>query len=437
MGFLCGRGGVVLLSRAGTGAALHRRRPSHPGTYWSGPSGSRGRSPGCPTRRRPVLRPGRKTSFTTLGTSTPPRYPPRMIPTVVWGTGNVGRAAIRAVDAHPALELTAVIVHDPAKAGRDAGELAGLGHRLGVTATRDIEAVLAARPAAVVYAASGDIRPDDALADITRAITAGAVVVSPALYPLYDHRSAPPEFRDPVLAAIAEGGGSLFASGVDPGWGNDVLPLLISGLGTTVDAIRCQEIFDYSTYDQPDSVRHLVGMGHPMDYEPMMLMPSIPTMVWGGQIRMMARALGVELDEIRETSQRRALDTTVHTPSMGVFEAGTQGAIRFEVQGVVGGEPRIVIEHVTRIHPSCAPDWPVPPDGGAGAHRVVIEGRPRIEVTVEATDEGENRSAGGNATAVGRLVGAIDWLVAAEPGLYDALDVPLRPAVGRLGRKQP
>ncbi|MEW2040688.1 hypothetical protein AB0885_27060, partial [Streptomyces sp. NPDC005534] len=72
---------------------------------------------------------------------------------------------------------------------------------------------------------------------------------------------------------------------------------------------------------------------------------------------------------------------------------------------------------------------------GDGAHRVIIEGSPRIEVTVEATDEGENRSAGGNATAVGRLVGAVDWLVDAEPGLYDALDVPLRPAVGRLGRK--
>ncbi|MFJ8159636.1 dihydrodipicolinate reductase [Streptomyces sp. NPDC096136] len=360
-----------------------------------------------------------------------------MIPTVVWGTGNVGRAAIRAVEAHPALALTAVIVHNPAKVGRDAGELAGLDRRLGVPATDDIGAVLAARPAAVVYAASGDVRPDEALADITRAVRAGAAVVSPALYPLYDHRSAPPEFRDPVLAAIAEGGGSLFASGVDPGWGNDVLPLLLSGLGTTVDAIRCQEIFDYSTYDQPDSVRHLVGMGHPMEYEPMMLVPSVPTMVWGGQVRMMARALGVELDDIRETSDRRALDTTVTTPSMGVFEAGTQGAIRFEVQGIVAGEPRIVIEHVTRIHASCAPDWPTPPDGGAGAHRVVIEGSPRIEVTVEATDEGGNRSAGGNATAVGRLVGAIDWLVEAEPGLYDALDVPLRPAVGKLGRKRP
>ncbi|MEE1809351.1 NAD(P)H-dependent amine dehydrogenase family protein [Streptomyces sp. BE133] len=358
-----------------------------------------------------------------------------MISTVVWGTGNVGRAAIRAVDAHPALTLTAVLVHNPDKVGRDAGDLGGLDRGLGVAATDDIDSVLAAGPQAVVYAASGDIRPDEALTDIIRAIRGGAVVVTPAVYALYDQLGAPPELRDPVLAAIAEGGGSLFVSGVDPGWGNDVLPLLISGLGTTVDVIRCQEIFDYSTYDQEDSVRYLVGMGQPMDYEPLMLAPTVPTMVWGGQVRLMARALGVELDDIRETLDRRPLETTVSTRTMGEFEAGTQGAVRFEVQGIVEGEPRIIIEHITRIHPSCAPDWPTPPDGD-GAHRVVIEGRPRIEVTVEATDEGENRSAGGNATAVGRLVSAIDWLVGAEPGLYDALDVPLRPAVGRLGRRQ-
>ncbi|MET7634109.1 MULTISPECIES: NAD(P)H-dependent amine dehydrogenase family protein [unclassified Streptomyces] len=358
-----------------------------------------------------------------------------MISTVVWGTGNVGRAAIRAVEAHPTLDLTAVLVHNPDKVGRDAGELAGLGRPLGVVANDDVGAVLATAPRAVVYAASGDIRPDDALADISRAIRAGAVVVTPALYALYDQLGAPPELRDPVLAAIADGGGSLFVSGVDPGWGNDVLPLLISGLGTAVDVIRCQEIFDYSTYDQEESVRYLVGMGQPMEYEPLMLAPTVPTMVWGGQIRLMARALGAELDDIRETLDRRPLDATVSTRTMGSFEAGTQGAVRFEVQGIVGGEPRIVIEHITRIHPSCAPDWPTPPDGD-GAHRVIIEGRPRIEVTVEATDEGENRSAGGNATAVGRLVNAIDWLVNADPGLYDALDVPLRPAVGRLGRRQ-
>ncbi|MFI2228588.1 dihydrodipicolinate reductase [Nocardia testacea] len=356
-----------------------------------------------------------------------------MISTVVWGTGNVGRAAVRAVDAHPELELTAVLVHDPAKAGRDAGELAGLDRSLGVPATTDVDAVLGARPGAVVYAASGDIRPDDALADIVRAVGGGAVVVTPALYALYDQRGAPPEVREPVLAAIETGGGSLFVSGIDPGWGNDVLPLLVSGLGSVVEVVRCQEIFDYSTYDQPDSVRYLVGMGQPMDQVPPMVAPTIPTMVWGGQVRLMARALGVELDEIRESVQRLPLETTVETATMGKFEAGTQGAMRFEVQGIVAGEPRIVVEHITRIHPSCAPGWPAPPNG-EGAHRVIIEGRPRIEVTVEATDEGGNYAAGGNATAVGRLVGAIDWLVTAGPGLYDALDVPLRPAAGKLGR---
>lgn len=349
-----------------------------------------------------------------------------MIATVVWGTGNVGRAAVRAVDAHPGLKLVAVVVHDPAKVGQDAGTLAGLAHEIGVAATDDVDAALADGPRAVVYAASGDIRPDDALADVTKAIRAGAVVVTPSLYPLYDQRNAPPEFREPVLEAIADGGGSLFVSGVDPGWGNDVLPILVSGLGARVDVVRCQEIFDYSTYEQPDSVRYLVGMGQPMDYQPPMLMTGVPTMVWGGQVRLIARALGVEVEEIRETLDRLPLEKTVTTRTMGEFAEGTQGAVRFEVQGIIDGEPRIVIEHVTRIHADCAPDWPQPPSG-AGAHRVIIEGRPRIEVSIEATDEGENRSAGGNATAAGRLVNAIDWLVDAKPGLYDALDVPLRP----------
>ena len=104
------------------------------------------------------------------------------VPVAVWGTGNMGRAAIRAVDAHPALELAAVIVGDPAKVGRDAGDLADLGRDLGVAATSDVDAAFATLGGrgAVAYTASGDIRPEAALADVARALTASAVVVSPA-----------------------------------------------------------------------------------------------------------------------------------------------------------------------------------------------------------------------------------------------------------------
>ncbi|WOC13271.1 NAD(P)H-dependent amine dehydrogenase family protein [Gordonia sp. MP11Mi] len=352
------------------------------------------------------------------------------IPVVVWGTGNVGRAAIRAVDAHPDLTLTAVIVTSEAKSGRDAGRLADLPDDLGVRATRDIGAALASLDGAgaLVYAASGELRPDDAVADIIRVLAAGAVVVSTSVYALYDHRSAPPELRDPVEQACATGRSALFVSGIDPGWGNDLLPVLASGLGARIEQIRCQEIFDYSTYDAEDSVRYLVGMGQPMDYEPPMVGSGVPTMVWGGQIRLIARALGVRLDEIREVVDRAPLTTQV-TTALGDFREGTQGALRFEVQGIVDGRALIVIEHVTRIVADVAPDWPTPPAGGDGAHRVVIEGRPRIEINVEATDEDGNRSAGGNATAADRIVNAIAWLRSAEPGLYDGLDVPLTPSV--------
>src|SRR5688572_7167408 len=122
------------------------------------------------------------------------------IETVVWGTGNVGRAAIRAVAANPDLALVAVITSTRDKVGLDAGGVADI-DPLGVALTDDVDAVLAAGPGAVAYAASGDLRPDDALADIVRCLAAGAVVVTPSVYALYDHRSAPSEMSDPVLAA--------------------------------------------------------------------------------------------------------------------------------------------------------------------------------------------------------------------------------------------
>lgn len=220
-----------------------------------------------------------------------------MIPTVAWGTGNMGRAAVRGVDAHPDLDLVAVVVADPAKVGRDAGDLALMDAHLGVAATDDLDAVLAAGPEAVVYAVSGACVPRRPPVTWPGHCGPGPWWSRRRCTPCTTPRSAPPELHDPLAKAAADGGGALFVSGI-------------------------------------------------------------------------------------------------------------------------------------------APDWPQPPEGAEGAHRVVIEGRPRIEVTFEAADE-DGRAAGGNATAVGRLVNAIPWLRAAAPGIYNANDVPLLPAAGRIRRSTP
>ena len=98
---------------------------------------------------------------------------------IVWGTGNVGVPALRIVLSNPALELTGVIVSNPAKVGGDAGELCGL-PRTGVRATDDV-AALAAGADAVAYCASGDFRPTEAIDDIERCLRAGLNVVSTSI----------------------------------------------------------------------------------------------------------------------------------------------------------------------------------------------------------------------------------------------------------------
>jgi hypothetical protein len=335
----------------------------------------------------------------------------------------MGATAIRSAVAFPGLQLSGVITSSPDKAGKDASTFAKLDRPTGVTATTDVDAVLSDCDA-VAYMASGDIRPDEAVNDIERCLRAGSHVVTPSLYSLYDPRSAPQEWVDRLTAAAEEGRSTLLVSGVDPGWGNDALAVIAAGLCTRIESIHCQEIFDYSTYNQPHAVKVLCGFGGSMDEMPMMLLPSIPTMVWGGNLRLIARGLGLELDEITEEIERLPLEESVDTV-MGRFEKGTQGAFWLKVIGKSGGRERIVIDHITRIHESCAPDWPYP-DQGVGDHRVIVHGDPELTITSRADVPGGTRADGGNTTAANRLLGALDWLSTQKPGIYDGLDVPLQ-----------
>ncbi len=119
---------------------------------------------------------------------------------VIWGTGNVGRPAIRAAAAHRDLELVGVVVSNPDKVGRDAGDLAGIGP-LGVAATDDPAIALDPAVDAVIYTASGDFRPDEAQRDLEACLAAGVNVVSTSFYGLLHPGSVPDDLRSSVSDA--------------------------------------------------------------------------------------------------------------------------------------------------------------------------------------------------------------------------------------------
>jgi len=345
---------------------------------------------------------------------------------VVWGTGNVGAPAIRAVVSHAGLELAGVVVSSPSKEGHDAGELAGLSDMTGVIATRDAKALLATGTIdAVVYAALIENRFEEALGDILACLKAGTSVVTSGLYPLQHEATAPAPLLDLVKQATRESGASLMVSGIDPGWNMDIMPLLVSAVSSDITEIRTQEVMNYRHYDQPDIVRNTVGFGLPMDTVPPMLAEEALQMVWGPMVHMLGEALGHPVDKVTTHVERRALERDIEIETMGRFEKGTMGAFRFEVVGHHAGEPRYVVEHVTRIDNDCAPEWAYP-DHGEGCHRVIITGNPVVHLSCHSEDPyKEGPGAGGNATAACRLVNAIPFVCDAPPGLVNPITVPL------------
>jgi 4-hydroxy-tetrahydrodipicolinate reductase len=324
-------------------------------------------------------------------------------------------------------ELVGLYSHAHERAGRDAGELAGLGIETGIRATTDGDALLALRPDCVVYTSVGETRPKQATADLVRILGSGADVVSSSMMNLIYPPTAHPRSTARLSDACADGGSTLFTSGIDPGFSGDALPLAALQICERVDTVRVQELADYGTHPDP-SWATPYGFGQPEGAPAPLLSPGVPTLFWGGMVTMLAAILEAELDGLDEFCERWYAPESFDVP-IGRIERGTLAAVRFGVTGITGGEPRLVCEHVTRMRRDMAPHWPQPPEGSTSIHRVAIEGVPSLtlDLTLGAADSGRE-SPGLVATAM-RLVNAIPAVVAAPPGLVTALD--LRLGIGR------
>jgi 4-hydroxy-tetrahydrodipicolinate reductase len=338
---------------------------------------------------------------------------------IQWSTGNVGAYALRAIIGHPELELAGLWVHSPEKAGRDAGELCGLGP-VGVAASADADALLASDADCVCYTATADRRPFEAVKDIARILASGKNVVSSSVVGLVHPRSLRADITNELTDACHQGRSSFLTSGIDPGFANDTLPLVLTGLCERWEEVRILEIINYASYDQPEVLFDTMGFGKPLDDIPILLAPGVLTFAWGGTVRLLAEGLGVELDEIREVHERRPATNEISIGSH-VVAPGTMGALRFEVQGIVNGRPAIVVEHVTRLDDDLAPEWPT----GKGSYRVLIKGSPGMKCEFEFWDEHGDHAVAGVLLTATRLVNAIPAVCEAQPGLLSALDLPL------------
>ena len=346
---------------------------------------------------------------------------------IQWATGNVGRAAIEGILSHPELELVGTWVHSPDKAGRDVGELCGLGP-IGMRATADVGEILATSADCVLYS---PLLPQ--LGEVVRLLESGKNVVTPVgwFYPFHTPGMAELE------AACHRGSVTLHGTGIHPGGITELFPLTISALSRNIRHVRAEEFSDIRVYRAELVVKEIMLFGKRPEEAAASPMLDFLGVGFGQSIDMLAAALGFRLDAKKRAAHQMAVATAPIATPVGVLETGTVAAQRFTWQGTVDGTPVITVRvNWLMGERDLDPPWTI----GDERFEVEIEGDPSIHVTFrglqppfESADL--DRNPGIVATAM-HCVNSIPYVCEAAPGIRTYLDLPLisgraDPALGR------
>src|SRR3954452_18978727 len=334
---------------------------------------------------------------------------------VQWTTGNVGQRSVRAIVARDDLELVGCYAWSDDKAGRDVGELCGI-DPIGVTATRDVDALLALQPDCVIYTPMWS-----SVDELVRILDAGVNVVSTAAFINGNGLGAG---RDRIVDACARGSSSMFGSGVSPGF-IEVLAVVAANVCDRIDKVTVVEEADTTLYDSPATALP-AGFARPIDDPELPAMAARGTAVFGEAVAMVADALGVELDEIVCEAE---FAQTTEDLDLGSWQipAGHVAGLFASWQGRIGGRTLIELSVRWKKGTTLDPDWTI-----EEGHVIVVDGRPTVRAKLEylpppdfeATTFAEFMVLGMIMTAM-PAVNAIPYVVAAPPGIVTYNDLPL------------
>lgn len=337
-----------------------------------------------------------------------------------WGTGAVGREALRAVlDSRSGLELVGVRVYSDAKDGVDAGELLGR-EAVGVAASADLDAVLALDADCVVYTPRLT-----SIEEVCAILESGKNVVTTAFL-FHPERIAPAD-RDRVLSAARTGGVSVHGCGLNPGNLSGALPLALSGMSRTIDKLTLQERADWSVYDSTAITFDNMRFGAPVEEISVTANDFLAfnSAIFTEQVWLLADALRAGIDEVTADVEAVAAQHD-HKIFGHVLRAGTTAGQRWNWVGRRDGEPLVEIETLWTVGNEYPRHWPKPRHGWT----LTIEGDPSMQAHFMSLASFEREASmlehvnSANVATAMQVVNAIPAVCAAAPGFATIADLP-------------
>jgi 2,4-diaminopentanoate dehydrogenase len=319
-----------------------------------------------------------------------------------FGLGPIGAAIVKQVAARPGFKIVGAIDIDPAKVGRDLGDVVGMPKRLSAKVSADgVKALKSSKPDVVILCTGSSIK--EVLPQIETILKAKVPIVSTTeelAYPGYTHiRQARLVHAMAKKAKVA-----VLGTGVNPGFAMDALPIALTAVCERVDRIAVHRVQDARIRRLP--FQQKIGAGLTTEqFQKKADDGSVRHVGFAESIAMIADAMGWTLDRITDEIQPKLATVTISSEFLAVDPGYVAGIIQDGV-GYRKNEP------VIKLHMEAYLGSPETYDS------IDIEGSPNLSMKISGGIHGDVATAS-------IVVNSIPKVLQAAPGLHTMRDLPL------------
>jgi hypothetical protein len=323
---------------------------------------------------------------------------------VLYGVGAIGSRIARFLLEKEGVEIAGVIDIAKDKAGKDLGEVLGIGRRLGVVVSNDSEAVFCKACAdVVIHATSSYLK--DVYPQIAPLAAYGVNVLSTCEELTYPYISEL-ELAKKLDALGMKYGVTFLGTGINPGFLMDTLAITLTGVCQKVNRIKVERVMDAATRRVP--FQRKTGAGLTVkEFEKKIKTKAITGHVGLEQsIGMIARALKWQLDKIKVDPVKPVIAKKNVASEAIKVKRGQAAGLKQCSHGIVGGKERITLEFQAYIAAKEEYD------------AVTIDGVPPIRQKISPCVHGD-------LATIAVIVNSIPKVINAPPGLITMKDLPI------------
>ena len=327
----------------------------------------------------------------------------KKIRVIQYGVGAMGSNMVKLLQNKPDVKVVGAIDHDEAKIGRDLGEVAGLGKRLGITVQFPPERVLDRVKADLVLLATtafiGEAYPQ--IMKVLRRKMNIVTIAQELFFPLGDTLRKAKEIDKKAKKMRVR----VTAVGINPGFIMDIVPIVCSVPCWKIEKVFARRVVDFGPYG-PDEMRH-IGAG----LTPQEFVQGVKDGVIGhiGLLEttaMVGHCLGLHIDELRQTKEPMVTPKG-RKSSFITIGPGRVCGFKQNVVGLRRGEEIMTFKMVGIVSPD------IEEDGVELGDYARIDGTPSVDISIK-----EEISQRGGLGTGGVAVNMIPKLMASPPGFH-------------------